>query len=67
MLLFFLTVTYVSIIAYVSSMAFEIIRLIKNPDKAIYYSQNGRQDAIIRHDPKRIVSKLMSIYENIVE
>ena len=47
-------------------LASEIIKLIKNPDKAMYYSQNGQKDASIRHDPKRIVPALKLIYENII-
>lgn len=47
-------------------LASEIIKLIKSPDRAMFYSQNGQNEASIRHDSKRIVSALKLIYESIV-
>ena len=49
-----------------SIMAYEIIRLLNNSDEAFYLSQNGYQEAIKRHSPKRIVPELISIYKDII-
>lgn len=46
-------------------LSYEIVNLIKRPELALFYSQNGQKEASIRHDPKRIVSALRSIYESI--
>jgi len=47
-------------------MAYEILGLIDNAEKANLYSINERLAAKIRHNPKRVVSELVSIYKNIL-
>lgn len=46
-------------------LASEIEKLIKNSEQALLYSKNGRNEASIRHDAKRIVSALKLIYNSI--
>jgi len=48
------------------SMTGAILELHRNPDLAIQYGRKARERALLRHNPERLVTELINIYEQII-
>lgn len=50
----------------ISSLADKVEILLDSPKQALKYGKNARQTALIRHDPKRIADKVVSMYKEVI-